>query len=98
MKIKDLTKIDQMQILKRQCAVCGKKVTIRVEVDKSYTGGHYFGKVPIYSKKEMDKAMRLGSRRTETCGRVINVLKYDLKQCGHEEYWECDSCFIGDKK
>lgn len=32
--------------IKRTCVVCGKKIAIVVNPDRSYSGGHYFGKIP----------------------------------------------------
>lgn len=31
--------------LVRYCAICAKKLTVIVKLDKSYIGGHYFFKV-----------------------------------------------------
>jgi len=34
------------KIMRRTCAVCGKKIEAILYSDRSYRGGHYFGKVP----------------------------------------------------
>ena len=33
--------------LKRTCALCGKKLTIVVNDDKSYSGGNFFGDLSV---------------------------------------------------
>ena len=35
------------QIIKRSCVICGKRITITVYPDRTYTGGYYFGKIKI---------------------------------------------------
>ena len=46
--------------IKRQCATCGKKLSIKINKDKSYIGGHYFGKIKSKGKQigywECDKS------------------------------------------
>lgn len=27
----------------RNCSICSKKITVSINADKTYTGGHYFG-------------------------------------------------------
>jgi hypothetical protein len=42
----------------KQCAWCGKDMTVILYTDKSYRGGHYWGKIGVYSKKEMEKELK----------------------------------------
>jgi hypothetical protein len=36
-----------IKTLERTCALCGKKLTIIVNDDKTYSGGHFFNKLDI---------------------------------------------------
>lgn len=38
-------------ILNSQCAICGKKLKITVYPNKTYEGGHYFGKIDLNNNK-----------------------------------------------
>jgi len=40
--------------LNKTCAVCGRKIKVIFYKDRTYRGGHYFGKIPLFSKKELD--------------------------------------------
>lgn len=40
----------------RQCAACGKNTRAIVYSDGKCRGGHYFGKLPLYTDKELDLA------------------------------------------
>lgn len=45
-KIKDLPKIERpREKMERICAVCGEEVKIVLHKDRTYRGGHYFGKI-----------------------------------------------------
>lgn len=72
----------------RRCAVCKKKLIIKVYPDKHYKGGHFFGKPKI----------PIGKGKYEKVG----VWKFMGKECsivtwtGREkkiEMWECDECY-----
>jgi hypothetical protein len=52
MKIKDLQKIKkQSEKLEKICAICGRKINLFLYQDRSYRGGHYFGKVSLSVKQ-----------------------------------------------
>ena len=63
-----------MQI-KRQCAVCGKKFLVKVYSNDNYSGGHYFGKIPLSTDEEFEKALKAGTRKEKIDNFVIRVLK-----------------------
>ena len=54
MKIKDTPKIDRSREITRKCAICGKKIAVKVFADKKYTGGHYFGYLSASKNKKME--------------------------------------------
>lgn len=35
----------------KTCAICGKNIKVILYKDRSYRGGHYFGKIPVASGK-----------------------------------------------
>ncbi|MDP2946736.1 MAG: hypothetical protein Q8N88_01345 [Nanoarchaeota archaeon] len=39
------------RLLKRTCASCGKKIKVILYEDRSYRGGHYFGKMQLGNNK-----------------------------------------------
>ena len=34
----------------RYCAVCGRRIKVKVYENGKYIGGHYFGKIPVGDK------------------------------------------------
>jgi len=72
----------------RKCSICSKRLNIRLKKDKSYEGGHYFGKINInegngnYVKTKTQKFL----------GRKINIVRWTGKT-RKAEYWECERCF-----
>ena len=44
----------KLKNLIRYCTVCGKKLTITVHPNKTYKGGHFFGKIEIGRKKKAE--------------------------------------------
>jgi len=38
----------------RYCVICSKKLDITVYSNKTYTGGHYFGKIELGKKKKAE--------------------------------------------
>ncbi|MFA4872657.1 MAG: hypothetical protein WC659_01840 [Patescibacteria group bacterium] len=81
------------RVLARQCSICGCAVSIRLSANRSYLGGHYFGKVPKISKAEFQRAKKAG-HKTERIGNfTLRVLNQDPKPYGCFEYWECESCY-----
>ena len=79
--------------LRKTCAGCGRKINVILYEDKSYRGGHYFGKIPLYTDREFEKAHSVGTTKERFGKVVIEVLKKDPKPYAHAEYWECQSCY-----
>ncbi len=42
--------------LTKDCAICGKLMRVIVHADKTYRGGHFFGKIPLYTHIAMREA------------------------------------------
>jgi len=61
--------------------------------DKKYRGGHYFGRIPLHSKRELDKMHKSGTHKSKIGGITIDVCNYDPKPYAHFEYWECPNCY-----
>ena len=81
--------------LKKTCLVCGKKITVYSYPDHTMRGGHYFGKMPLYTKKELDRADKGGTRKKFVGDWEMNVMIISPKPYGHAEYWECPTCYRG---
>jgi len=81
----------------KDCVVCEKAMSVILYDDKSYRGGHYFGKTPIASKKEWAKARKAGTHIYNLCGLEIQVMNKDPKPYKFSEYWECPACYWGGK-
>ena len=79
--------------LKKVCACCGKEIEVKVFTNRHYRGGHYFGKIPLYKKDELNKAVGAGTRKTRIGKMTVEVLKKDPKPYKYEEYWECNVCY-----
>jgi len=80
--------------LNKTCACCSRKIKVILYKDKTYRGGHYFGKIPLHTKQELNKALKMGTRKERIGGNlVIEVLKKDPKPYTHKEYWECPKCY-----
>ncbi len=43
-----------VQKISRDCVVCGKKISILVNKNRTYTGGHFFGKLNIGKRKKAE--------------------------------------------
>jgi len=89
MKIKDLPKTKQ---LTKTCVCCGKKIKILVYKNKTYRGGHYFGKIPLHKEKDINIAIK-NTRKIKIGSIVVDVLKKDPNPYGYAEYWECPECY-----
>ena len=78
-----------MRIIKRDCVVCGKKLTIKVEDSGKYSGGYYFGEVdaPIEGTGEWKQI----KEKFERMGIVEWTGKNKKVEC-----WECEKCFNED--
>jgi len=61
------------------CAACGVTMPVVVYKDKKYRGGHYFGKHPVYSKKELKKMWESGTHKSKVGDMEFDVLNYDGK-------------------
>jgi hypothetical protein len=68
-------------------------MTVILYTDKSYRGGHYFGKIGLSSKKESLKALKHGTREVKIGDLTLNVLKHSPKITKSVEYWECPKCY-----
>lgn len=79
--------------LEKICVSCGKKIKVILYSDRSYRGGHYFGKISISTKKEWAKAHKAGTRTWKFEGQEFQVMKKDPKPYKHVEYWECPKCY-----
>lgn len=84
--------------MEKKCSICGKKMKVILYDDRSYRGGHFFGKIPYSSKAEWKKALQAGTRTSKIGGMEIQVMKKDTKPQGYFEYWECPSCYRGTKE
>ena len=77
----------------RQCVVCGKNAKIILYSGGKYRGGHYFGKIPIYTNKAWKEAINAGTHKSKLMGKMINVMNKDPKPYGYAEYWGCSKCY-----
>jgi len=87
-----MTKIIKKR-LKKICSCCGKAIKVIVYSKKNYRGGHYFGKIPLVSKKEYAKAEKFGMDKFVFHGLEMRAYKKDPKPYSHFEYWECPKCY-----
>lgn len=76
-----------MKELKRKCVICGKKLKIVIKDDKGhYSGGHYFGRMKLYSKhRSTGKYTKLGDMKVGIVEGIGKPKEF--------EYWECDECY-----
>ena len=79
--------------LKKKCVICGKEIKVIRYMDNKYRGGHFFGKVPVCSKKETMKALKAGTKSFAFNGEVFQVMKKDPKPSSYYDYWECLRCY-----
>ena len=81
-----------MNILKRKCLVCGKKLIIKLNKDGTYSDGCYFGKLDVPDTKNWKRKVigqsKIGNMKVE----VVN--SPPVKKV--IEYWECKDCSIAD--
>lgn len=78
--------------LDKGCSICGRKIKVILYKDRSYPGGHYFGKIPLCKKEDIDFK---NTEKVKIGGLELNVLKKDPKPYAYEEYWECPKCYWG---
>ncbi len=74
----------QSKRLTKFCVICGKAIKVFIYPDKTMRGGHYFGKMPIYSEAEIARASKSSINTITFIGRKINVLANDPKAHGYE--------------
>lgn len=78
-----------LKLLIRKCLVCDKKLKIKLNKDKTYTGGHYFGKLVIPDTKnwkmKVIRKIKIGDMKID----IVN----DLPIKKRIEYWECNRCY-----
>lgn len=87
MENKVIKKIDKV------CSCCGKAIKILIYSKSNYMGGHYFGKIPLCTNKEIKKSIECGFRREKFGNTEIRVFKKDPKAYAEAEYWECPKCY-----
>ncbi|MBU1179732.1 hypothetical protein KJ885_02210 [Patescibacteria group bacterium] len=73
--------------LQKECACCGKGIKIILYADRSYRGGHFFGKNEIHRKNAKRKVIG------KFPGTDYDIIDYLEKPIRHEEYWECPKCY-----
>lgn len=73
--------------LKKSCSVCGGRINLILYNDRSYRGGHYFGEIPLYRKKDLRTAKQRYNQ--ELNGWILTGIKPYRKA----EYWECPRCY-----
>lgn len=78
--------------LDRLCSCCGKQMRVIVYSKSDYRGGHCFGKVPNYTKKAWNEALKAGTKPWKA-GSSIRVLNVDPVAKSYTEYWECPKCY-----
>lgn len=79
--------------LQKVCAICGKAIKVIIYSTRAYRGGHFFGKMPLTTKKADLEAMKAGFRLVKYGDRVLRVCRKVAKPYGHFEYWECPRCY-----
>lgn len=77
----------------KTCSVCGGKIKAIIYKTGQCRGGHYFGKIGIPSKREMNRVLKLGTKEEKLGGIIIDVLKEDPKPYKYLEHWECPKCY-----
>ena len=58
--------------------------------DRTYRGGHYFGKIPFYRKGAINFK---NVKKAKVGGLEMNVLQNLPQPYKYEEYWECPKCY-----
>jgi len=81
--------------LQKDCVVCGKQMRVISYIDRSYRGGHYFGKHPLFTDEALAEAHKAGTHEEVMGGRVIHVMNKNPIPYDYAEYWECPKCYWG---
>lgn len=95
------------KLMKKSCAVCGAKIVVMLHVNRTYTGGHCFGRIPLHTKKDMLRAIKAGTHKVRFAGGTLNVMNKDPKPYTFMEYCppasmrsfgqgECKKCYINE--
>ncbi len=79
--------------LRKKCVVCSGKINLILYQDRTYRGGHFFGKMPLYSKKALREANKFGTHPWKMGDSIVQVMNRDPKPHGYAEYWECPRCY-----
>lgn len=79
----------------KKCSICTRDIWLTQYKGGRYRGGHYFGKIPLFRKKELDIAHRTGVVKCHIGDMVVDVLKKDPKPYAYAEHWECPKCYGG---
>ena len=94
-KIQNKEKSIQKRVDK-QCACCPRKMRVLLYSDRTYRGGHYFGKIPFCTDKEWRRTLKAGTHKVRMGNHTLNVCNRDPKPYKYEEYWECPTCYWSD--
>lgn len=79
--------------LQKVCSICGKAIKVIIYSTRAYRGGHFFGKIPLHTKAELRKVMKLGTHSVKIGNHTFAVLNKDPKPYDWAEYWECPQCY-----
>lgn len=74
-------------VIKRNCLVCGKEIKIRLNKDRTYSGGDYFGKI----KLPIGKGKYIKIDKLNLFNNKADVVRWNGKE-KEIEYWECNKC------
>lgn len=79
--------------LTKDCAICGTCMKVIIYNDKTYRGGHFFGKIPLHTDEAWKKALKSGYTEKKIGTIMVRVMKKDPVAYRHTEYWECPKCY-----
>lgn len=79
--------------LNRTCSCCGKPLKVIIYSDKSYRGGHYWGKIGLTTKKADREALKAGSHPWNFHGMILQVTNKEPVPYKYIEDWECFKCY-----
>ena len=77
----------------KECVVCCEPIMVRIYPDKSYRGWHYFGRIPLHTKKALLEALKAGYTESKIGNQTFQVMKEDPVHYKSIEYWECPKCY-----
>jgi len=72
----------------KKCSICARDIQLIQYSNSRYRGGHYFGKVPLSRRKELDRALRAGVVKRHIGDMVVDVLKKDPKPYAYADIWK----------